>query len=57
MVEDQYTQQDPRDQYPRPEEQRGQEQRHPGTGDAMRPEPDYGESTTAAALGCWIARR
>jgi NAD(P)-dependent dehydrogenase (short-subunit alcohol dehydrogenase family) len=45
MVEDQYTQRDPRDQYPRPDEQRGQEQRHPGTGDAMRPEPDYGEGT------------
>ena len=45
MVEDQYTQRDPRDQYPRPDKQRGQEQTHPGTGDAMRPEPDYGEST------------
>jgi NAD(P)-dependent dehydrogenase (short-subunit alcohol dehydrogenase family) len=43
MVEDQYAQGDPRDQYARPDEQRGQEQAHPGTSSAMRPEPDYGE--------------
>ncbi|OLF16300.1 SDR family oxidoreductase [Actinophytocola xanthii] len=45
MADDQYTQRDPRDQYPRPDEQRGQEQGHPGTGSAMTPEPDYGEKT------------
>jgi NAD(P)-dependent dehydrogenase (short-subunit alcohol dehydrogenase family) len=43
MTEDQYTQRDPRDQYPRPGAQRGQEQSHPGTGEAMGPEPDHGE--------------
>ncbi len=43
MADDQYTQQDPRDQYPRPEEQRGQEQQHPGTDEAMPPQPDHGE--------------
>jgi len=42
---DQYTQRDPRDQYPRPDEQRGREQEHPGTGAAMTPEPDHGERT------------
>lgn len=45
MAEDQYTQRDPRDQYPRPDEQRGQEQGHPGSGGAMVPEPDHGESS------------
>jgi hypothetical protein len=45
VTEDQYTQRDPRTQYPRPDEQRGQEQGHPGTGEAMGPEPDHGEST------------
>lgn len=45
MAEDQYTQRDPRDQYPRPEEQRGQEQGHPGSGGAMVPEPDHGEGS------------
>lgn len=45
MAEDQYTQRDPRYQYPGPDEQRGREQGHPGTDEAMRPEPDHGEST------------
>jgi NAD(P)-dependent dehydrogenase (short-subunit alcohol dehydrogenase family) len=45
VTEDQYTQRDPRTQYPRPDEQRGQEQGHPGTGEAMGPEPDHGESS------------
>ncbi|MCO1581621.1 SDR family oxidoreductase [Crossiella sp. SN42] len=45
MAEDQYTQQDPRTQYPRPGQQQGQEQSHPGTGEAMGPEPDHGERT------------
>ncbi len=45
MAEDQYTQREPRDQYPQPEDQRGQEQRHPGTGKAMGPQPDHGESS------------
>jgi NAD(P)-dependent dehydrogenase (short-subunit alcohol dehydrogenase family) len=43
VAEDQYAQRDPRDQYPRPDEQRGREQAHPGSGSAMVPEPDYGE--------------
>jgi NAD(P)-dependent dehydrogenase (short-subunit alcohol dehydrogenase family) len=45
VAEDQYTQRDPRTQYPRPGEQRGQEQAHPGTGGAMGPEPDHGEDS------------
>jgi NAD(P)-dependent dehydrogenase (short-subunit alcohol dehydrogenase family) len=45
MTENQYTQRDPRDQYPGPDEQRGQEQRHPGSGEAMGPEPDHGEKS------------
>jgi len=45
MAEDQYTQRDPRDQYPRPDAQRGQEQGHPGSGASMVPEPDHGESS------------
>lgn len=45
MAENQYTQRDPRDQYPRPAEQRGQEQGHPGSGAAMAPEPDHGETS------------
>jgi NAD(P)-dependent dehydrogenase (short-subunit alcohol dehydrogenase family) len=45
VVEDQHTQRDPRDQYPRPGEQRGQEQAHPGTGAEMSPEPDHGEGS------------
>ena len=45
MPEDQYAQQDPRDQYPRPERQEGQEQEHPGSGRGMDPEPDHGELT------------
>jgi NAD(P)-dependent dehydrogenase (short-subunit alcohol dehydrogenase family) len=45
MPEDQYTRQDPRTQYPRPDEQQGQEQPHPGTDRRMGPEPDHGERT------------
>ncbi|RDI34667.1 SDR family oxidoreductase [Lentzea flaviverrucosa] len=45
MPEDQYAQQDPREQYPRPGRQEGREQEHPGTGSRMDPEPDHGELT------------
>ncbi|MEU0884107.1 SDR family oxidoreductase [Lentzea sp. NPDC005914] len=45
MSEDQYTRQDPREQYPRPVHQEGQEQPHPGTDRRMGPEPDHGERT------------
>ncbi|SDO69925.1 SDR family oxidoreductase [Lentzea jiangxiensis] len=45
MSADQYTRQDPREQYPRPDVQEGQEQAHPGTGRQMGPEPDHGEKT------------
>jgi NAD(P)-dependent dehydrogenase (short-subunit alcohol dehydrogenase family) len=45
VSENQYTQRDPRDQYPAPDEQRGQEQGHPGSGAAMAPEPDHGEKS------------
>jgi len=45
MAQDQYAQQDPRTQYPRPDEQRGQEQEHPGSGAGMSPEPDHGEES------------
>jgi NAD(P)-dependent dehydrogenase (short-subunit alcohol dehydrogenase family) len=45
MAKDQYTQQDPASQYPRPEQLAGQEQRHPGSTEAMGPEPDHGERT------------
>lgn len=45
MTEDQYSQQDPTNQYPKPGEQEGQEQVHPGTGQDMGPEPDHGESS------------
>jgi NAD(P)-dependent dehydrogenase (short-subunit alcohol dehydrogenase family) len=45
MAKDQYAQQDPRTQYPRPGEQRGQEQAHPGSGAEMSPRPDHGEET------------
>ncbi|PWK84925.1 hypothetical protein C8D88_107132 [Lentzea atacamensis] len=45
MSEDQYTRQDPRTQYPRPGDQEGQEQPHPGTDRRMGPEPDHGERT------------
>ncbi|WP_329792447.1 SDR family oxidoreductase [Lentzea sp. DG1S-22] len=45
MSADQYTRQDPREQYPRPDAQEGQEQAHPGTGRQMGPEPDHGEKT------------
>jgi NAD(P)-dependent dehydrogenase (short-subunit alcohol dehydrogenase family) len=43
MAKDQYGQQDPRSQYPRPEHQEGREQEHPGSGAHMSPEPDHGE--------------
>jgi NAD(P)-dependent dehydrogenase (short-subunit alcohol dehydrogenase family) len=42
---DQYTQRDPRTQYPRPGEQRGQEQEHPGSDEEMGPRPDHGEQS------------
>jgi hypothetical protein len=45
MSADQYTRQDPREQYPRPSRQEGQEQPHPGTDRHMGPEPDHGERT------------
>lgn len=45
MSADQYTRQDPREQYPRPGRQQGQEQPHPGTDRNMGPEPDHGERT------------
>ncbi|SER72084.1 hypothetical protein SAMN05216188_114149 [Lentzea xinjiangensis] len=45
MSEDQYTRQDPREQYPRPGSQQGEEQPHPGTDRRMGPEPDHGERT------------
>ncbi|MEU7527308.1 SDR family oxidoreductase [Saccharothrix sp. NPDC042600] len=45
MTDDQYTRQDPRHQYPRPEQQRGSEQQHPGTDEEMAPTPDHGERT------------
>jgi len=43
MAEDQYLQQDPRSQYPGPNEQQGHEQNHPGSDDQMGPQPDHGE--------------
>jgi NAD(P)-dependent dehydrogenase (short-subunit alcohol dehydrogenase family) len=45
MTSDQYGMRDPREQYPTPERQQGQQQRHPGTGGEMTPEPDHGERT------------
>jgi NAD(P)-dependent dehydrogenase (short-subunit alcohol dehydrogenase family) len=45
MAQDQYTQQDPRFQYPRPEQQQANLQRHPGSDEAMVPDPDHGEDT------------
>ena len=53
MADDQYTQRDPRDQYPRPEEQRGQEQGHPGTGSAMAPVASSASTgSTQARFSC-----
>jgi NAD(P)-dependent dehydrogenase (short-subunit alcohol dehydrogenase family) len=49
MAKDQYTQQDPGTQYPRPGEQRGQEQGHPGSGEEMNPRPDHGEHSYRGA--------
>ncbi|WP_305885209.1 SDR family oxidoreductase [Lentzea sp. HUAS12] len=49
MSADQYTRQDPREQYPRPGRQEGREQPHPGTGSRMGPEPDHGERTYRGA--------
>jgi NAD(P)-dependent dehydrogenase (short-subunit alcohol dehydrogenase family) len=43
MRKDQYSQQDPRSQYPRPDQQEGREQEHPGSGAGMSPTPDHGE--------------
>ena len=45
MTEDRHTQQDPTQQYPRPEQQPEQELEHPGLESEMQPEPDYGEDT------------
>jgi NAD(P)-dependent dehydrogenase (short-subunit alcohol dehydrogenase family) len=45
MARDQYAQQDPRSQYPRPNQQQGGQQDHPGTGDRMDPRPDHGEQS------------
>jgi len=45
MSEDQYTQQEPTQQYPRPDQQAEQELEHPGLESEMRPEPDYGYDT------------
>src|ERR1041384_5398474 len=43
MPEDQYTRQDPREQYPRPGHQEGRAQPPPGPGSRRGPEPDHGE--------------
>jgi hypothetical protein len=45
MTEDPPTQQDPMQQYPRPDQQAEQELEHPGLESEMRPTPDYGEDT------------
>lgn len=45
MAKDQYTPQDPRTRYPRPDEQHGQQQEHPGSTEEMEPRPDHGEDT------------
>jgi NAD(P)-dependent dehydrogenase (short-subunit alcohol dehydrogenase family) len=45
MSEDQHTQQDPMQQYPRPDQQLEQELEHPGLESEMQPTPDYGEDT------------
>ena len=45
MTEDQHTQQDPMQQYPRPDQQPEQELEHPGLESETQPEPDYGEDT------------
>jgi NAD(P)-dependent dehydrogenase (short-subunit alcohol dehydrogenase family) len=45
MAQDQFAQQDPRSQYPRPGSQQGQQQSHPGTTGRMVPRPDHGESS------------
>ena len=44
MSQDQYDEQDPTQQYPRPKFPE-QEQEHPGFTDEMRPRPDHGEQT------------
>jgi NAD(P)-dependent dehydrogenase (short-subunit alcohol dehydrogenase family) len=36
---------DPRSRYPRPDQQEGHRQRHPGSDEAMRPRPDHGEES------------
>ena len=45
MSEDQYTQQDPTQQYPQPDRQAEQELEHPGIESEMQPQPDYGYDT------------
>lgn len=49
MGTDQHTQQDPTTQYPQPEQQRGEEQQHPGTDEQMTPRPDHGEHSYQGA--------
>jgi NAD(P)-dependent dehydrogenase (short-subunit alcohol dehydrogenase family) len=44
MTEDQHSQ-ETAERHPSPEQQEGQEQQHPGSGDAMDPQPDHGEET------------
>ena len=46
MTEDQYTKQDPKQQYPQPEyPEQTQMDQHPGLDQEMQPEPDYGFET------------
>ncbi len=45
MSEDQFTQQDPNQQYPQPDRQAEQTLEHPGVESDMDPRPDYGEDT------------
>jgi NAD(P)-dependent dehydrogenase (short-subunit alcohol dehydrogenase family) len=44
MTEDQHSQ-ETAERHPSPEQQEGQEQQHPGSGEAMDPQPDHGEET------------
>jgi NAD(P)-dependent dehydrogenase (short-subunit alcohol dehydrogenase family) len=45
MTQDQYAQQDPRSEYPRPGHQEGRQQAHPGSDEQMGPKPDHGEDS------------
>ncbi|MEW1914425.1 SDR family NAD(P)-dependent oxidoreductase [Kitasatospora sp. NPDC085895] len=51
---DQHTPRDPASQYPTPPFPE-QSQSHPGSGEAMRPEPDHGE-TSCSGTGCLAGR-